>query len=131
MAAIVFTFHAEWWEWLIWAGEIVFVFGLLLLIEFLIHRKEFRKDMIWKSFVTAVCIIIFVVLTGWVGSFFRFEQGQSLFPLSIILAFALSMYLIYKWLEPKHFTISLVITAVILLIIYLLRILLDLSLYLT
>ncbi|NPD88801.1 MAG: hypothetical protein HGN29_08745 [Asgard group archaeon] len=131
MAAIVFAFSAVWWEWLIWAGEIVFVFGVLLLIEFLISRKEFRKDLVWKSFVTAICIIIFVVITGWIASFFKFEQNQSLFPLSIVLTFALSMLLIYKWLEPQHFNISLAITTIILLVIYLLRILLDLSLYLT
>ena len=131
MASVVFVFSAEWWEWLIWAAEVVFVFGLLLLVEFLLHRKEFKKSLIWKSFVVAICIIFFVVITGWVMSFFRFEQNQSLFPLSIILSFALTMYLIYGWLEPKHFKISLTITTVVLLIIYLVRILANLSLYLT
>ena len=131
MAQIVFEFHADWWEWLVWAGEIIFVFGLLLLMEFLLHKREFRKKTIWKSFVAAVCIIIFVVLTGWVASFFRFNAGQSLFPVSIVLAFALSIALIYKWLEPQHFAISLIITTVILLVIYIVRVLADLSLYLT
>ncbi|MBY9001714.1 MAG: hypothetical protein KGD64_12425 [Candidatus Heimdallarchaeota archaeon] len=131
MAEIVIAFNAEWWEWLVWAAEVIFVFGVILLVEYLIHRKEFDRKLIWKSFVTAICIIVFIVLTGWVTSFFRFGQNQSLFPLSIILTFALSIFLIYKWLEPKHFNVSLIITTSVLLIIYLVRILANLSLYLT
>jgi len=131
MAEISFAFNAIWWEWLVWAGEIIFVFGLLLLLEFLIHKKQFRKQLIWKSFIAAICIIVFVVITGWVASFFKFAQNQSLFPLSVLLSFALTIALVYKWLEPEHFAISLVITTLILLIIYLVRILANLSLYLT
>ena len=131
MAQIVFAFSAEWWEWLIWAGEIIFVFGLLLLIEYILHRREFNRNLIWKSFIVAILIIVFVVVTGWVMSFFRFDQGQSLFPLSIILTFGLTMYLIHGWLEPRHFKVSLLITIFVLLVIYLVRILANLSLYLT
>ena len=62
----------------------------------------------------AIYIIVFVVIRDWIVSFFRFEQSQSLFLLSIILVFALSLWLAYKWLELEHFKISLAITTIVL-----------------
>jgi len=131
MAQIIIEYNASWWEWVVWAGEILFVFGVLILMEYILRRKQFRKEIIWKSFLAAVCIIFFVVLTGWIGEFFDFgPNGQSFFPVSVVLAFALSLALIYKWIEQEHFKISLIITTIILLIIYTIRILADISLYL-
>ena len=131
MVTVTFSFNAEWWEWLVWAGEILFVFGLLLIIELIIHKKEFRKSIIWKSLLSAILIIVFVVVTGWVAAFFIFDNGQSLFPLSVVLTFALTILLIHGWLEPQHFKISLAISTFILLVVYLVRILANISLYLT
>ncbi len=130
MAQVVFAFHALWWEWLVWAAEILLIFGMLVFMEFLDRRKEFRKATIWKSFIAALCIIIFVVVTGWVGSFFIFDNNQDLFPLSIILAFALTIALIHKWLKPKNFYLALGITTLILLIVYIIRVFANVSLYL-
>ncbi|MFX0064302.1 MAG: hypothetical protein ACFFC7_19185 [Candidatus Hermodarchaeota archaeon] len=112
-------------ELLIWVAEIVFVFLILIVSQYLLDREKFSRAHIGKILIAAILIVVIIPIIGAVGLLIEF-QGRTLYPLAVVIVFVVSAFII-RFLMEEDCPKVMILTTILLLILYLIRFLFGVS----
>ncbi|MFX1534259.1 MAG: hypothetical protein ACFFDI_08570 [Promethearchaeota archaeon] len=115
-------------ELLIWVVEVIFVFLILLIGQYILDREKFTPTQIAKIIIAAILIVVLLPVIGYLSMLVEF-QGRNLFPIGVVIVFAISAFII-RYLMEEEFPKVIILTTILLIILYLIRFLFDVSIVL-
>ncbi|MFX1250552.1 MAG: hypothetical protein ACFFCZ_02970 [Promethearchaeota archaeon] len=115
-------------ELLIWVIEVIFVFIILLIGQYILDREKFTPTQIAKIVIAAILIVVLLPVIGYLTMLVEF-QDRTLFPVGVVIVFAISAFII-RYLMEEEFPKVIILTTILLIILYLIRFLFNVSIVL-
>ncbi|MFW9916283.1 MAG: hypothetical protein ACFFGZ_11820 [Candidatus Thorarchaeota archaeon] len=114
-------------ELLVWILEVLFVFLVILATEHYILGEEVREPAYMVRILVAAALIVLILpIFGAIGQSLTIDD-RNFYPLAVVIVYAITIVLLRFFTADTHFNSNVILTTVVLLVIYFVRVVFDIA----